>query len=89
MDYTKIPDYLRGYLDSFRSYVEANQPDVILVLCAALLLVFLLAWGALRRGRRLRRELDELKQSTQRLFANEEARLLRELRNGQKPEGRH
>jgi hypothetical protein len=89
MDYAKIPDYLWDYIGVLRGYVEANERDIILLLCGAILAVFLVAWSALRRGRRLSNELEELKQSTERLFANEEARLLRELRNSPKLDERN
>jgi hypothetical protein len=81
MDYAKIPDYLWDYIGVLRGYVAANERDIVLLLCGAIFFVFLVAWRALRRSRRLSNELEELRQSTERLFANEEARLLRELRN--------
>jgi hypothetical protein len=84
MEYSKIPEYLLGYLDAFRAYVDANQRDIVVILCGVTLVVFLLAWRALLRGRRLQRELEELRQSTQRLFTAEEARLMRDLRGGQR-----
>jgi hypothetical protein len=85
MDYGKIPDYVTGDVAAFRAYLEANERDVVVVLCGAMLILFLLCWRALRRGRRVSKEIEDLRQSTQWLLANEEARLLRELRNG-KPE---
>jgi hypothetical protein len=88
MDYSKIPEYLLGYLDAFRAYVDANQRDMVAILWGAMLFVFLLAWRALRRVRRLGSELEELRQSTQRLFAAEEARLMRDLRNGHRTDAR-
>jgi hypothetical protein len=84
MEYSKIPEYLLGYLDAFRSYVDANQRDIVVILCGATLFVFLLAWRALLRARRLKRELEELRLSTQRLFTAEEARLMRDLRGAPK-----
>jgi hypothetical protein len=86
MDPSKILDFLLGYLDGFRSYVDGNQRDVIVILCGATFLIFILSWIALIRGRRLKRQLEELRLSTQGLFAAEEARLLRELREQQRTE---
>jgi hypothetical protein len=80
MNFSNIRDYLLGYLDGFRSYVDGNQRDIIVILCGATLLAFILALTALMRGRRLKRELEELRQLTQTLFFAEEARNLREFR---------
>jgi hypothetical protein len=91
MDRSEFLDDIRSYLGDFvpsletlRSYIQANEQDVILVLCVATLLVFVLSLRALTRGRRLSRQLQELQLSTQRLITAEETRLLRELRGAPK-----
>ena len=66
-------------LEFMRSHVESYQADIILALCAAVLLVFVLVLITLIRGRRLRKLVDELRKSVRRLNNDEEARYTREI----------
>jgi hypothetical protein len=62
-----------------RSTIERYQTDVILALCAAVLLVLVLVLIALVRGRRNRKRVDELRASVRKLINDEEARYTREV----------
>jgi hypothetical protein len=66
-------------LDFMRNYVERYQADIFLSLCAATPLLFILILITLIRGRRLRKRVDELRNSVNRLINDEEARYTREI----------
>jgi hypothetical protein len=69
MDFSEFLDDFRSLgnlvpsLERLRAYVQANEQDVILILCGAILLVFILSLRALTRSRRVSRQLQELQLS--------------------------
>jgi len=66
-------------LQFVRSTIERYQTDIILALCASVLLVLVLVLIALVRGRRNRKRVDELRDSVRKLINDEEARYTREV----------
>ena len=68
----------------FWSQLEFYHLHVILVLCVATFLALILVLIAFSRGRRLRRRVDKLQLSIQRLSNIEDMRLLKEVRGQQK-----
>ncbi len=66
-------------LEFMRRYIESYPADMILALCAAVLLIFVLVLIMLVRGRRLKKRVDQLTNSVRRLINDEEARYTREI----------
>jgi hypothetical protein len=79
--------YGSNVLEFLRSHVEIYQTDVILALCAAVLLIFVLVWIALSRGRRLGKKIDDLTYSVNGLLNQEGARYTREILGRTKDKG--
>ena len=71
---------LGSLLDGMRSQLESHQPDIILVLAASTFLIFVLILIVFVRAMRLRKQIDILRMSVQRLNNVEEMRFLKELR---------
>jgi len=66
-------------LQFLTSNIERYQTDIILALCASVLLVLVLVLIALVRGRRNRKRVDELRDSVRKLIHDDEARYTREV----------
>lgn len=61
------------------SYLEGYQAEVVLALCAAELLIFIIILILIMRVRRLSRRLDELSGALTRFLNNEAARYTRSI----------
>lgn len=72
-------DVANGAVSAARSFILANQADLLFAACIVAIVGFLLACSALIRCGRLRSDLRELRRSTQRLISSEEKRLLKEM----------
>jgi hypothetical protein len=71
--------YYSEALEFMRGYIEGYQADIILALCAAELLIFIIILISIMRGRRLRKRVDELTYSVTRLLNEEAARYTRSI----------
>jgi len=72
MDYSKVIEFLRGFIDSYHA-------DIILALSAVELLIFIMILISIRRGRRLKKRVDELTYSVTRILNDEAARYTRSI----------
>jgi hypothetical protein len=79
--------YGSNALEFLRSNIEIYRADVILALCAAVLLIFVLVWIALSRSRRLGKRIDDLTYSVSGLLNQEGARYTREILGRTKDKG--
>jgi len=61
------------------SYIESYQADIVLALCAAELLLFIIIVILIIRVRRLKRRINELAGSVARFLNNEAARYTRSI----------
>lgn len=74
-------------VEFMRRYIEGREAEIILALCFAELLSFVLVLIALSRDRRLRKRLDALTNSVMGLVNEQEARYTRELLGRAKDKG--
>lgn len=72
-------DIVNGAVSATRTFISANQADILFAVCVVAIIGFLIACSALIRCSRLKSELRELRRSTQRLISSEEKRLLKEM----------
>ena len=80
--------YVSDAIEFMRSHIENYQANIIVGLCFAVPLIFVLVLIALSRGRRLRKRVDELTRSVRRLINEQEARYTREFLNSRKTKAR-
>ena len=80
--------YYSEALEFVRGYIEGYQADIILALCAAELLIFIMILILIRRGRRLKKRVDELTNSVTRLLNDEAARYTRSILGREKDNDR-
>ena len=72
MGYSQTSEFVRGY-------IESHHADIILALSAAELLIFIMILISIRRGRRLKKRVDELTYSVTRILNDEAARYTRSI----------
>ena len=71
--------YYSEVLEFMRGHIEGSEANIILGLSAAELLIFFMILMSIRRGRRLRKRVDELTYSVTRLLNDEAARYTRSI----------
>jgi hypothetical protein len=83
--WSMVLETVREALESLRAFVGQNHVDVLIVCCLMTALAFVLSFMASIRSRRLRREVEGLRRTNQRLIAAEEKRILKELKGEPRP----
>lgn len=72
-------DIVNGAVSATRTFISADQTDLLFAACVVAIIAFWIACSALIRCGKLKSELRELRRSTQRLICSEEKRLLKEM----------
>ena len=71
-----------GWLDASLAFIATNQGSVLLILCVSTVLSLLLGLYATFQAIGLRKRMEDLRLSTNRLMASEEKRTLKRLADG-------
>jgi hypothetical protein len=72
IDYPEAAELLQRYIESYHA-------DIVFALCVAELLIFIMVLISIRRARRLRKRVDELAYSVNRILNDEAARYTRTI----------